>query len=319
LASTDRVSEFEPASSLLLPDSFRRTVLATFGPAGSQWLADLQALVAKAAQRWDLVIEQPFPNLSYNYVTRARRAGGQIVVLKLGVPNPELASEAKALRFYDGHGAARLLDADSELGMLLLEHLHPGHTLLPTSLRDDDEATRVAARVMQTLWRPAPVEHSFPTISLWARGFERLRAHFEGGTGPFPSRLVSLAEAIYQELLGSPHTAVLLHGDLHHDNILAVGQGWLAIDPKGIVGEAAYETGALLRNPLPQMLSRHDITVLCARRAAILGEFLEMDRERILKWAFAQAVLSTWWSFEDSDPQWDAILPLAEQMHLLVR
>lgn len=299
--------------------SFRHTITNTFGDAGHQWLDDLPSLLAGAAQRWQLVLERPFANLSYNYVTRARDRDGRPVVLKLGVPNPELNSEIAALRLFDGRGAARLLQADAAGGLLLLERLQPGHTLLPSSARDDDQATRLAAQVMQSLHRPAPTQHDFITVAQWGRGFARLRQRFQGGCGPFPAALVARSEAIYNDYLAAPQTAVVLHGDLHHENILASGpQQWLAIDPKGVVGEAAYETGALLRNALPPASQQPRLDVLTARRAAILAEMLDLDRERILNWGFAQAILSAWWSYEDGDPDWQAILPLAEQMETLL-
>jgi streptomycin 6-kinase len=309
----------KPEKSVDLPAALCKTVAATFGKAGQQWLVDLPGLLGAAARRWELTIERPFPNLSYNYVATARRAGGQEVVLKLGVPNPELHSEATALRVFDGRGAVRLLDADPERGMLLLERLQPGHTLRSTSLLDDDQATRIAAGVMASLWRPPPENHAFVTINDWGRGFERLRARFQGGTGPFPRGMVEDAEAIYRGYQTEADKAVLLHGDLHHENILDGGDSWLAIDPKGIVGEAAYETGALLRNPISEIYDLSSNSVRLKRRAAILGELLGFDQERILSWGFAQAVLSAWWSLEDGDPAWDRILPLAARMRTSIR
>ena len=84
----------------------------------------------------------------------------------------------------------------------------------------------------------------------WGDGFKRLRARFGGGSGPLPSALVGEAEALFAALLDTAGAPVLLHGDLHHYNILAAGGGrWLAIDPKGVVGEPAFEVVALMHNP----------------------------------------------------------------------
>jgi streptomycin 6-kinase len=93
-----------------------------------------------------------------------------------------------------------------------------------------------------------------------------------------------------------------LHGDLHHYNILsAERQPWLAIDPKGIVGEPAYETGALIRNPVPQILSAPNLDRILARRIHQLSDELGYDRQRVYGWAVAQAVLSAWWTYEDTE------------------
>jgi streptomycin 6-kinase len=96
--------------------------------------------------------------------------------------------------------------------------------------------------------------------------------------------------------------SVVLHGDLHHFNILAATrQPWLAIDPKGVVGEAEYETGALLRNPVPDIRNHPRLGELLSRRISQLADELGFDKGRIRCWAIAQAVLSAWWTYEDSD------------------
>ena len=123
--------------NLNLPPVFVKNVTQAF-PNGENWLADLPNLLAKASSRWELTLGEPFL-LSYNYVCAARRADGTPAVLKIGVPNRELTSEINTLRVYDGQGACRLLEADAEAGMLLLERLQPGTMLL--TLEDDDTAT----------------------------------------------------------------------------------------------------------------------------------------------------------------------------------
>jgi streptomycin 6-kinase len=106
---------------------------------------------------------------------------------------------------------------------------------------------------------------------------------------------------------------VVLHGDLHHDNIVAATRApWLAIDPKGVVGEPAYETGALLRNPMPQLLAMPDPARLTRRRVDQLAGELGFDRARIRGWGLAQAVLSAWWSIEDAGTGWEFGIAVAE-------
>lgn len=267
-------------------------------------------MLAACAQRWSLAIAPPFPNLTYNYVAPAARADGVEVVLKVGPPNPELLTEIAALRGYDGRGSVRLLDADPEWGALLLERLRPGVPL--TTVAGDEAATLIAAQVMRQLWRPAPPDHAFPTVARWAAGLQRLRQTFAGGVGPFPAGLVATAENLFAELLPSMAEPVLLHGDLHHDNILqAQRQPWLALDPKGVVGEPAYELGALLRNPQPQLLAYPEPARILARRVDLLAEFFGLARERIIGWGVAQAVLSAWWSYEDHGHGWAPAMTVA--------
>jgi streptomycin 6-kinase len=292
-----------------LPTHFVKTVTSTF-TGGAEWLENLPNLLAECEQRWGLVAHPTNFTLSYNYVAPATLADGTEIVLKVGVPNRELRTEIAALRIYDGRGCVRLLVADPDAGILLLERLSPGEML--TIVTDDDEATRLAALAMQTLWRPLPAVHNFPSVAEWAGGLTKLREEFGGGTEPYDQKLVETAESLFIDLLTSSSEPVLLHGDLHHYNILSAGDGWKAIDPKGVAGEPAYEVGALLRNPFT-IFAEPDLKRITARRLDILAETLDMDRERLRQWSLAQAVLSAWWSYEDGgDPAvWEPTMRLA--------
>ena len=294
-----------------VPASFARTIAEVYGAAGAEWLRHLPSLIADCAGRWSLIVQPPFEPLSYNYVAPAVQAGGRHVVLKLGGPNPELLTEIEALRLFDGQGIVRLLDADPDRGILLLERLQPGTPL--SNLTDDERATSIAAGVMRQLWRPIPSQHPFPTVAKWAAGLKRLRQHFDGACGPFPAVLVERAEGLFEELIPSMAEPMLLHGDLHHDNILtATRQPWLALDPKGLGGEPAYEVGALLRNPMPRLLSEPEPGRILARRADQLAQELGFERSRLVGWGTAQAVLAGWWSYEDHGHGWQPWVACAE-------
>ena len=285
-------------TDLQLPDHFRARLLSAWGAQAAAWLAGLPRLLDTYCARWAITLGPPF-ELSYNYVAPATRADGSPAVLKAGVPNRELVTEIAALEHYAGDGAVRLLEADGEGGVMLLERIEPGDMLL--ALEDDDERTRIAAGVMRHLFRPPPVGHAFPTIAGWSRAFERLRARHDGGTGPLPPALVEQAEAIVREETGAPEP-VLLHGDLHHGNILrASRQPWLAIDPKGVIGDPACEAGSLLFNPLAQHMTQSEVVRLLPRRLDILSSELGIGRERLRRWSLHKAVLSACWTVEDGD------------------
>jgi streptomycin 6-kinase len=299
-----------------IPERFARTMIEMHGAAGQAWLDELPARIADYERRWTIQVAAPFANLSYNYVAPAVRADGSQVIVKLGMPHPELTSEIAALRLYDGDGCARLIEDDPERGALLIERLLPGAMLL--DLADDDEATRIAAQVMRALWRPAPPapeDALFPTAARWATGLRRLRARYDGATGPLPGEMVERAESLFAELLATSGAAMLLHGDLHHENILAAERApWLAIDPKGLIGEAEYEVGSLIRNPVPRLLALPDVTATLARRFDILTETLGFDRGRMIAWSYAQAILSAWWHTEDHGHGWEPTIALAERL-----
>jgi streptomycin 6-kinase len=303
-----------------LSAGFIQTIQNTFEENGKRWLATLPALLDDASRRWHLTDIQPVPNLSYNFVAFAhslpsplgRGGGGEgEVVLKLGVPNRELTSEIAALQHYAGRGACRLLDADPEQGLLLLERLQPGHTL--AGLEDDVRATEIAADVIKNLWdcssdfsrrTTETVVTKFIHLKDWFAGFERLRKRFGGKTGPFPEKLVETAELLSKDLLAENKDETLLHGDFHHFNVLESARGWLAIDPKGVIGPRGYEVGPLLINPVPDFLNGSNPRAQTEKRIAILFEMLGIERERIRAWGLCHAVLSAWWSIEDNDPNW---------------
>lgn len=297
--------------------NFVRTIIDRFAERGQTWLNNLPNLLAECERRWSLTIHPPFA-LSYNYVAPATRADGIAIVLKAGVPDASLTDEMTTLRIWNRRGCVQLLDSDPEVGIMLLERLDPGTPLI--TVEDDDQATVIFAQVARQLWQSAPSIHNFDTVHDWAKGMGRLRAHFDGGTGPLPKRLVETAESLYTDLLASQAAHVLLHGDLHHWNILsAERQPWLAIDPKGIVGEPAYEVGAWMRNPVGRILLRPDLPRLFARRVDILAGELALDRQRIIAWSLAQAVLSAWWSIEDSGMGWEEAIEVAEILSRLMK
>ena len=293
------------------PDDLQRTYGDLNDHQGMAWLQQLPALLNDLQRLWKLTLHPPFTQLSYNYAARAERADGTSIVLKVCPLHTGFETEVQALHVFQGNGAVQLLEVDEERGAFLLEQLEPGEML--TTVQDDSQATHIAAKVMKKLWRPPPPAHNLPSVADWAAGLYDLRLEFGGGTGPYPEALVDRAERLFAELLGSMGESVVLHGDLHHFNILsAQREPWLAIDPKGVLGEREYETGALLRNPIPELLDEPHPHLILERRVDQLAEELNFDRERIAGWAVAQAVLAEWWSYVPGSNRPSSFLPVAQ-------
>ena len=270
-------------------------------------------LIEEISTRWGLTNIQPVQNLSFNFVAFAKR-GGEDVILKMGIINPELISEMTALKLFNGDGACRLLECDEEKGFLLLERLKPGKML--SELEDDDERTHIAVDVMQKIWREIPaagdgrLSNKFIQLSDWFDALKRIRPHFNGGTGPFPKALLEKVESFLPELFADKNIK-LMHGDFHHFNILSSGRGWLIIDPKGVIGPVGYEVGPFMLNPWNSLSDRISFQVRAERRVSILAERLSWEREKIINWATAHAVLSAWWSMEDGE-DWEYSMWCAE-------
>jgi streptomycin 6-kinase len=274
--------------------------LAGAAPRAAGDARDLAARLDESRRRWGLVPDGSFA-VSYRYVEPVRRADGSAAVLRLGpAGDPEYERELDAAEWFGGHGAPAVLVVDRALGAVLLERVAPGTTLVGVA---EDAAVDAALTVMRALWRPPPPSHRFPAARDWGRSLA-------------PG---SRAAGVYAELCDSMAEPVVLHGDLHHENVLRSGAGsWLAIDAKGVIGEPAYETGALLRNPKPSLLAAPDVSALLRRRADRLAERLDLPVARVRGWAYAQAVLSAAWSVEDGeDPSY--ALAVAELLEPLTR
>jgi streptomycin 6-kinase len=292
------------------PRYCRKKILDLHGERGAQWLARLPELVAECAARWHLEVLPPFAVDSYSYVAPAVRAGGEAVVLKVGVPDDELTCQIEALRLWDGSGACRLLDGDAARGYVLMERVQPGDPL--KSLTDDVQVTQVAVDVMRRLWRPAPEKHGFPTVAKWASGLQRLRDRFGGGYGPFPADQVERAERQFASLLADDAPPMLIHGDMNWGNILrAERDPWLVIDPKGVVGSPLYDAATFLNDP-PEGLPEVELVRLLSRRVSQIAEGLGADRAQVKEWAQAHAVLAGCWTYEDHQGQgWEPAFEFA--------
>lgn len=280
-----------------LPDSFTHTIRTVFKKDGETFLAALPLLIEEASQRWGLSDVQAVPNLSYNFVAFAKQ-GQKDVILKLGVPNPEIVSEMNTLKLFNGEGACRLLVCDEAKGFLLIERLQPGQIL--ADLQDDDERTHIAMDVMLKITRLAPANGQFLLLSDWFAELKNVRPRFAGGTGPYPPEVFERVEALLPELFAEDETR-LIHGDFHHYNILSSERGWLVIDPKGVIGPAGYEIGPLMVNPFGILMDRTKFKVQAERRVSIIHERTGWAREKILHWAMAHSVLSAYWDL-DLDP-----------------
>jgi len=238
--------------------------------------------------RWRLTLDgAPFQTHSswLAYVTRDRTRA----VLKVFKPGSNEAPSSRYLMLHKGGGTVRVLESDD--AAILLERIAPGTPLASLSTAGrDDEACHIICDMIETLQRSAA------DIAGWPGHDEHLVAFSERRpVAPFTPRIVEQAQAIFLELDRSQPERLLLHGDLHHDNILFDDRhGWLAIDPKGEVGEIAYELAAPLRNPLDDP-DRFLSPAQLDRRVQIYCERLRLDRKRVLGWCFARNASAAMW------------------------
>ncbi|KUL24701.1 aminoglycoside phosphotransferase family protein [Actinoplanes awajinensis] len=280
---------------IAVPDAFAEHVTEVWGAAGTRWVAGLPETAGQVLREWDLRLDRAYP-LSLNWVTRVRRADGCAAVLKMGVPESEhLVQEAAALDHFGGHGAISVLARDTARGALLLEQAHPGVPARSQVPERDEAATAALIGVIRRLHRPAPPGVALPELAARRASFDEHLRRFPGDD-PLPRRLVERAAELLTELCVTATERVVLHGDLHHDNVLTAGrEPWLAIDPHGVVGDPGYEIGAMLYNPDP-MGDDDTVLALVPARIEQLADGLGLPIERVVAWGFVQAVLSEVWN-----------------------
>ncbi|WP_065238416.1 aminoglycoside phosphotransferase family protein [Legionella spiritensis] len=300
----------EKANDINFPNGFAERIINTHGTKGSTWLGNLSHLIRYAEKAYKLSNIQPLSHLSFNYTTSARQHDGKTIIVKFCIPGPETDSEIEALNFMRGEGIVKLINYDRNQGILLLEECCPGKTL--ANVVSEREATRIAANVIINIQKSIPDELKFPSTSDW---FRRLESDIKCPAG-FDSKNIDKAKRIAGELHNQAKKTVLLHGDLHHFNILsAQRKPWLAIDPKGVVGPPEYECGAFLRNPIPQIATKPNLKKIMADRIDIFAEILSFDRQIIIGWGYSQAILAGVWCLDMKSDDWDIFLKCAEVLN----
>jgi streptomycin 6-kinase len=289
------------STAVAIPPALARNAVGVWGEDGRRWLEDLPQVIDEALDRWSLRLEHPLP-MSFHWVAAVRRDDGTPAVLKLAVPHSDHQPvEAAALRAFAGRGAVRLLAYDPESGALLLHRAMPGRMLRDLVPDRDEDATAIMGSVAREL-------HAVPVPAAGVPPLTRARSAFvsfladDPSDVPLPRRLVEHALNLFDDLVASAPTSVLLHGDLHHDNVLrddASPSGWVSIDPHGWVGDPGFEVGPLLYNPDPPRRS-DALLRLVPRRVEQLGDLFGLAHERVVAWGFVMGVLSEVWSADEA-------------------
>ena len=258
--------------------------------AGREWIGRLPELVGRARTRWELRLGDPFTSGASSWCAPARSADGRPVVVKISFPHDEARDEAAALRAWRGHGVPVLLGHDADDWALLLERVQPG-TPLSTAGGTVRERFAAAAEVARALWSvptDAPVASMAQVGAAWA-----LRLEERGGRFGVP---VAAAADLLRTLPGSGGTVV--HGDLNPGNVLSAGGGrWLAIDPKPMRGDPAYDLWPLLEQ-VGDPFAAADPTAVLRTRSDLVAGLLDLDPGRVAAWGYARCTESALWVWD---------------------
>ena len=290
----------DPVIPAILHDGPGRT------PAGRAWIARLPELVGRAVERWDLTPGAPYTSGASSWCAPVLRADGSHAVLKISLPHDEARAEAVALRAWHGRGAPALLDADPADWALLLERVEPGTmlSLAPGSAQDRLERAAAVARVLWAVPEVPEVPVMADVCARWADVLEERADRHD-----IDRALVRRAADLLRTLPGT--AASLVHGDFNPGNLLDAGEGrWLAIDPKPMRGDPAYDLWPLLEQVDDPFAHADPVAVLRARVRTVAGD---LDADRIAAWGFARSTESAFWVWDvlDDEPVARSILEQA--------
>jgi len=270
---------------------------------------DLLARIHQHSQQWQLEIEESFETET-SAISFVNRQGESLVLKVIKKAGDDEWNAGEVLSRFAGRSVVRVYEHNA--GAMLLERLRPGTSL--SALDNDEAATEILAGVLKHM-SPAEALHCCPSVADWGQGFARYLASADQ---QIPRHLVESAQSVFASLSESQTSVRLLHGDFHHYNVLFdANRGWLAIDPKGVIGELEYEVGAVLRNPIdrPEVFLEPQSIV---RRLRQFATQLNLKFDRMVGWGFAQAVLSAIWQIEGEGKVSPACLRLAEIMQRLL-
>ena len=255
-----------------------------------EWFERLPQTVSECRAKFALTLEAPYQHSFVSIVFPATQRDGSAAALKIQWPHRESDYEHEALRLWTGNGAVRLLDYDAEHHALLLERCTPG---VPLSTRKADEALKVFIQLLPRLWisAGAPFRTLADECATWIDG---MPTSWQRAGRPFEVELLDAALESLDRLRNTQGAQVLLHQDLHADNVLSASrEPWLAIDPKPLVGEREFSLAPIIRS-----YELGHTRAAALRRLDMLTAALGVDRERSRLWALGQTLA---WSFNDTE------------------
>lgn len=255
----------------------------------------IDTALGRAMIRWKLSRPSRIAETRTGLVFRVERSDGTRAALKILKREAEEERRGAALlAWYGGDGAVAVLGADADA--VLMEWVDGKRLSEAVTAGHDHEATEAIGYVAQQLHKGR--DAAPPDLVPLKEWFAPL---FSAQAQPWPHTardLYGRAKGIALSLFDRAAPDVPLHGDLHHDNILVSPRGWLAIDPKGLSGDPAYELAPAFLNPW----GARDLVIDQNRIGHMAGSFAArfgFDRKRILGFAVAHAALSACWDIHD--------------------
>lgn len=270
-------------------NSFEKNILKIYPHTGKTWLSDLPKKIDYIANLWKLDDLFPYANFSFNYILQGYQKGTPII-LKISCDILSLTKEMETLMAFKNFGAVNVLDYKDEF--LLIQKVIPGKSLKTSFPKENSKNIQIACEVVKRLHQaPIPKNHHFPHIKDWLITLDEEWA--------IPRFHLEKARCLKNTLLKTQKKLVLLHGDLHQNNILLHHNDWLVIDPKGVIGYPINELWACVEN------LNYDLKYI--------SEYFNYSYDEVVKWYYVHLILTCCWQVKNNF-DYSLFLNLAEQV-----
>ena len=251
------------------------------------WLSSLPMLIETVCAKWQIELEPLAADTYMTLVVFGRSSALGPVVIKSSPDSVDFVAQVRTLEIGAAANLPRLYDVDYDKCVMVMERIVPGNELRHAAM-DDETSTRVAAETLAPLWRPVAAGDGLKLQQDVLRPLFDLDVTSE----PIDLALVTQAQELAASLLMDSPGPSLLHGDLHHWNVLQRASGaWVAIDPAGVAGDPASDVARWMHNP-PEIVTRDDLRDLLVRRLRIWEDVTGIDQDRLASWTFVGNVLN---------------------------
>ncbi len=271
---------------------FENNVTSAWDEKGKQWLTNLPDILDILSEHWQLTEVTALDNLSYNYIVSAIQGNQHHVIVKIGCDTQSILAEYKALKQLNGQGIIPITDFNPQYNALLLPQLLPGNTLQTQYHNNSHNLLSAYSNVVKTIANNKADSSLFQPVNNWCRAIEKMNHNY------LNERIIAKAKNLTNILLTTIVDKYVCHGDLHLDNIIQQEKNWLAIDPKGIVAEKAFEAAAFFLSDNILAIDKNKNHILSNIKK--LAKLLDIKQQRLLYWIFIRQIISAQWFIEDN-------------------
>lgn len=258
-----------------------------FGSKAREWLPQAESQLRSLAYRWGVQLTEPLQGATCSVVIAGQRLGER-VVLKLPYPDAEEADSISTMLAFGSVGGVRVLESDSESGAVLMPRLNPGLNLVEYGT-SEEEAIDICAQLILQLRKAPQIDR--PDVWTWHEFLGKME-------DPMAIEAAKIAVHLHQ----TSERKILLHGDFHHFNTLRSDDRWVVVDPKGLIGDPAFEVVGFMRNP--EISNDPCLTDRLRYRLHQFADLLGDDPTRLWGWSFVQTVSGGFWSSVALDSPW---------------